>query len=375
MKTAFTALALVGLMLMLAPAAADPITELQPFLGEGKIISGNKTGDGVYDGITFGENGEKGSAERLSIEMDGNNLTNLTMEQVVILDPDGTKGTIGRIVVDNSSIPLNLDKEDPKAFFAWILSLNADRLAIEDLNVGSKDSTVTIGTVAAENVRNGYFDELKIENLAVDGTSDEGVPFTVTIDKASMRGVGAAWMLYMRSMALEQASTSSANMSSNLSGEDFAFLDDFKLADHVDQLRLKGFTFSGLKVVSNGADLFNLDSYTGHITDYSGAFPVAGEYTLSGSVNVETIRGLSESNPQAQMGLQMFQAAYGDPVVNFSGSGEQSYSKETRTMVSRMKIIELDRLMKINLYTVFDNYDPADFIEALYDPNDDKTMV
>lgn len=375
MRTAFSATALLGLALLLSPAAAEPITELQPFAKDGKQATGTKTGAGEYERVTLGEGSDAATADRLSITMDGNSLTDLTLENVKVpAGADGTRGTIDRIVVENSGIPLDLDEDDPEEIFRWLLNLDADRLALEGVSIIDDDVTIKVGTLAAESIVDGYFSALRISDLEFVGVDDDtGAPFNVVLDRFSVRGFGAGWALYARAAAADQIKAS-GDTDQPFAGDDFAFLDAFKLADFLNHLRLQGIDMDGLKVSVNGSGLVEIPQFETKTTAFSGAMPAGGTMAMNGTVNIETARSLSGDNPQAQLGMQAFQAMYGGPSVAFSANGETQWIADEQTVRTPDFAIVLDRLMRIGFDMTMTGYDPADGLDALLDPDDDKTM-
>lgn len=369
-----TLYALLSFLLFVAPAGAEPIEELQPFSDPDTPISGTATGEGAYEGVTIGQGEDQITVKRLSVSMDGNLLTDLSMQDVV-LPPgdDGVSGTIDRIIVENSAIPLNLDEENPEEVFDWLLNLNADRLAIEGLSMSDGDWSFEVKTLAAENVVDGYFSALRLNGLTASGTDEGGNAIDVELDRVSVRGVGLAWMLFARASALDQFGDDAKDQP--LGGDAFEFLDAFDLADYADQLRLQGIDMTGVQVSANGAEVFELEAYETRVTDYSGDMPAAGNYAVNGTFNVETIQALAADDPQVQLGLQAFQALYGGATVAFSSTGEQLWYEDDEVTTVEATLLELDRLLRIDLDLAFTDYDPAATIIALNDQDDDITLA
>lgn len=368
--------AAIGVFLLAPPAFAEPVSELEPFLEDGVEVTGTPAGNGVYESVKIGKPGEQVLAERLTVSVDGNRLTDLLLENVSVpQDGDEAHGTIERVIVENSAIPLDFDDDKPEEAFEWLLNLDADRLAIEGLVLVDPEENVNmrIKTFAAENVVDGYFSGVRLSGLEMDGIDDDGRPFKIDLDRMAIRGFGAGWLLMARAAVREQEAAGEKNLEA-LADDDAAFMDAFKLADYLHHLRFQGIEIEGLTIATNGAEILSLASYESKATDYSGQFPVAGTSDFSGQVNLSTAQSLSADNPQAQLGLQAFVALYGQPTVAFSGSGQSVWSAEERTITTTDSFIQFERLARIGFDLTMKNYDPSDFVKALMDPNDDLTM-
>lgn len=368
------AASLLAITLAVAPAAAEPITELEPFLKDGAVAEGTPAGDGSYTDVTLGKDGET-KVEKFSFSVDGDRLTDLRMEGISgAPDEDGTVATGDLIEVVGSSIPMDLENAEPKEIFDFFLGLDTERAALKGFKVVDGDIVTTLEELAIDDVVDGRVGSIVMSNLLVDGKTDDGQPLKVRIGEVSLRGAGAAWAIYMRNLADVSAPSDDPAMEALLSDET-AFLNDYKLSDYLHQMKLESMAIRDLTVDVEGKPVFELDAYEFKTTQFVDDFPVAGVGAFSGSVNMETISDLPMDSPQAAMGMKAFLAAYGKPVVAFSGRTEQIWSEAERKATVTVLGLEIDGLLKQSLDMTITGYNPADVLAAAESFDDDITMV
>lgn len=373
MKTTYGAI-FAALMLTATPAWSQTIPELEPYLkGEG-FIKGNAAGDGIYTDVVIGTGEDELRAGRLSLSLDGANLTDLMMEDVTIPPgADGIQGTVKRIVVENSAIPLNLDGDDQRAVFDWLLNMDADRLAIEDFEIFDNEMTFKVASLKAENVRDGFFETISLSGVTIDGVGEDGESFSGTLDDLRVNGIGAGWLIYLRMAELDGSALPESEKV--FTDPEMDFLKDFMLSDHAHHMRLVGMSMQKFAIAVQGLPVFDIDAMNYDVTGYSGSLPVAANFQINGAVDLEAAGQISKDDQQSAQGIQAFRAVYGQSTVNFSAAMQQTWNEvEKVAKIENMEYV-FEKLLRISVKSVFSGYEPSRLLEALEDPNDDLTVL